>query len=78
MAHFGRSQGRRFCHIIENWRGRPLRTFQTIVELIGHTETAAGLRVKEKLDNRRYAIARVVTRAERRILELDPHSFHGD
>jgi hypothetical protein len=35
-----------FCHITENWRGRPLRTFETVVELIGHTKTAAGLRVK--------------------------------
>jgi Rhodopirellula transposase DDE domain len=30
---------RLFCHITQNWRGRPLRTFETLVELIGHTRT---------------------------------------
>ncbi|PYR45931.1 MAG: ISAzo13 family transposase, partial [Acidobacteria bacterium] len=55
-----------------------LRTFETVVDLIGHTRTAAGLRVKAKLDKRRYPTGRVVTRAEMRDLALHPHVFHGD
>ena len=69
---------RLFCHITENWRGRPLRTFETVVDLIGHTRTAAGLRVKAKLDKRRYPTGRIVTRAEMHALALHPHAFHGD
>jgi hypothetical protein len=33
---------RLFCQITQNWRGRPLRTFETVVELIGHTRTTTG------------------------------------
>ena len=69
---------RLFCHITQNWRGRPLRTFETVVALIGHTRTAAGLRVKARLDKRRYATGVTVTRAEMRNLALHPHTFHGD
>jgi hypothetical protein len=77
-SKWNKIEHRLFCHITENWRGRPLHTFETIVELIGHTTTAAGLRVKAKLDKRRYATGRVVTRAEMRGLALHPHTFHGD
>ena len=45
---------------------------------LGHTRTAAGLRVKAKPDKRRYPTGRVVTRAEMRDLALHPHAFHGD
>ncbi len=77
-SKWNKIEHRLFCHITENWRGRPLRTFESIVELIGHTTTATGLRVKAKLDKRRYATGRVVTRAEMRGLALYPHTFHGD
>jgi hypothetical protein len=69
---------RMFCHITKNWRGRPLRTFETLVELIGRTKTATGLRVKAHLDTRRYATGGVVTAAEMRDLALHPDLFHGD
>jgi len=77
-SKWNKIEHRLFCHITENWRGRPLRTFETIVELIGHTRTAAGLRVKAKLDKRRYATGVVVTHAEMHGLALHPHAFHGD
>ena len=51
---------RLFCHSTQNWRGRPLRTFETVVALIGHTHTATGLRVRAKLDKRRYKVGLVV------------------
>jgi Rhodopirellula transposase DDE domain len=77
-SKWNKIEHRLFCHITENWRGRPLRTFETVVDLIGHTRTAAGLRVKAKLDKRRYPTGHVVTRAEMRDLALHPHAFHGD
>ncbi len=77
-SKWNKIEHRLFCHITENWRGRPLRTFETVVDLIGHTRTAAGLRVKAKLDKRRYPTGRIVTRAEMRDLALHPHAFHGD
>jgi hypothetical protein len=77
-SKWNKIEHRLFCHITENWRGRPLRTFDTVVDLIGHTRTAAGLRVKAKLNKRRYATGVVVTRAEMHDLALHPHPFHGD
>ena len=77
-SKWNKIEHRLFCHITENWRGRSLRTFETVVALIGHTRTAAGLRVKAKLDKRRYPTGRVVTPTEMRGLALHPHAFHGD
>jgi hypothetical protein len=57
---------------------RPLRTFETVVELVGHTRTAMGLRVMAKLDKRPYKTGVVVTTAEMRSLSLHRQSFHGD
>jgi len=77
-SKWNKIEHRLFCHITQNWRGRPLRTFETLVELIGHTRTATGLRVKAKLDKRRYKTGLTVTKAEMRDLALHPHAFHGD
>jgi len=77
-SKWNKVEHRLFCHITQNWRGRPLRTFETVVELIGHTRTAAGLRVKAKLDKRRYQTGVVVSRAEMQRLDLQRHAFHGD
>ena len=77
-SKWNKIEHRLFCHITQNWRGRPLRTFETVVALIGHTRTAAGLRVQAKLDKRRYAIGVSVPGAEMRRLALHPHTFHGD
>jgi hypothetical protein len=48
------------------------------VELIGYTRTTTGLRVRAKLDKRRYKTGLVVTKAEMRDLALHPYAFHGD
>jgi Rhodopirellula transposase DDE domain len=77
-SKWNKIEHRLFCHITKNWRGRPLRTFETVVELIGYTETEAGLRVKAKLDKRAYPTGRRVTKAEMQTLALHPHAFHGD
>jgi len=77
-SKWNKIEHRLFCHITQNWRGRPLRTCDTVVALIGHTRTAAGLRVKARLDKRRYATGATVTQAEMRGLALHPHTFHGD
>jgi hypothetical protein len=77
-SKWNKIEHRLFCHITTNWRGRPLRTFEAVVELIGHTRTAMGLRVKAKLDKRRYPKGVVVSRAEMKQLALHRHTFHGD
>jgi hypothetical protein len=77
-SKWNKIEHRLFCHITGNWRGKPLRTFETIVDLIGNTRTAAGLRVKAKLDKRKYPTGVVTTNAEMDALSLHRHDFHGE
>jgi hypothetical protein len=77
-SKWNKIEHRLFCHITQNWRGKPLRTFETVVETIGHTRTTAGLRVRAKLDPTTYPTGVVVTRAEMNGLSLHPHDFHGE
>jgi len=53
-SKWNKIEHRLFCHITENWRGRPLRTFETLVQLIGNTSTSQGLRVRASLDEGEY------------------------
>ncbi len=78
MSKWNKIEHRLFCHITQNWRGRPLRTFETIVDLIGSTSTAAGLRVKAKLDPRSYRTGVKISKSQMRNLTLQPNAFHGD
>ena len=77
-SKWNKVEHRLFCHITQNWRGKPLRTFETIVDLIGNTKTATGLRVKAKLDRRKYKTGIEVTKADMRALSLHLHEFHGE
>ena len=77
-SKWNKIEHRLFCHITENWRGKPLTTFETIVDLIGHTRTAAGLRVKAKLDTRTYPTGVPVSRAQMDTIALIPDTFHGE
>ena len=77
-SKWNKIEHRLFCHITENWRGKPLTTFETIVDLIGHTRTAAGLRVKAKLNKRKYPTGVVVTKAQMDVLALTTETFRGE
>ena len=77
-SKWNKIEHRLFCHITQNWRGKPLRTFETIVDLIGNTRTAAGLRVKAKLDPRSYKTGVEITRAQMHELKLCPDKFRGE
>jgi hypothetical protein len=77
-SKWNKIEHRLFCHITRNWRGKPLRTFETIVALIGNTRTAAGLRVKAKLDRMKYPIGVEITKQEMSRLALYEHEFHGE
>lgn len=77
-SKWNKIEHRLFCHITENWRGKLLTTFETIVDLIGNTRTAAGLRVKAKLDKRKYPTGVLVTKAQMSDLALTIDSFRGE
>jgi len=43
-----------FCHITQNWRGRPLVSHEVMVNLIGNTTTGKGLEIRAELDENKY------------------------
>ena len=77
-SKWNKIEHRLFCHITENWRGKPLRTFETLIQLIGHTRAETGLRVKAKLDPGKYPTGIAVSDAELSLLAIHKHDFHGE
>jgi hypothetical protein len=67
-----------FCHITQNWRGRPLVSHEVIVEVIGHTTTAKGLRIQAELNPGTYPTGTEVSDAELAAVRLERDPFHGD
>src|SRR5262245_6199098 len=57
-SKWNKIEHRLFSHISQNWRGRPLVSHEAVVSLIAATNTATGLRVKAKLDRRRYSLGK--------------------
>jgi hypothetical protein len=60
-SKWNKIEHRMFCHITENWRGRPLVSREVVVNLIGRTTTETGLEIRSELDGESYPIGRVVT-----------------
>lgn len=77
-SKWNKIEHRLFCHITQNWRGKPLTSFDTVVNLIGSTRTTKGLRVKARLDKRRYPTGVKVTQEELEQLALRTDKFHGN
>ena len=50
-SKWNKIEHRMFCHITENWRGRPLVSREVVVNLIGHTTTKTGLAIRAELDD---------------------------
>ena len=69
---------RRLRHITQNWRRKPLRTLETIVDLIGNTRTDAGLRVRAELDTGKCPKGVTATDTEMHALSLHPNQFRAD
>ena len=75
-SKWNKIEHRLFCQITTNWRGRPLTTYQTVVDLIGSTQTEAGLKVYAHLDSRVYPKGREVTDVEIAALKIKRGGFH--
>jgi hypothetical protein len=77
-SKWNKIEHRLFSFISSNWRGEPLRDYETIVNLIAKTTTAKGLTVKCRLDRRKYPTGRKVTDQEMQQVNLQPNKFHGE
>lgn len=77
-SKWNKIEHRLFCHITENWRGRPLVSREVIVNLIANTTTAMGLRVEAVLDPSSYATGKKVSDEELAQINIHPADFHGN
>ena len=77
-SKWNKIEHRLFSFITSNWRGEPLRDYETIVNLIAKTTTAKGLKVKCRLDRRKYPTGRRVSDEEIARVNVKRNTFHGD
>ena len=77
-SKWNKIEHRLFCFITKNWRGRPLVSYQTVVNLIASTTTETGLKVRAALDTSIYKTGIVVTDKELAGINLTPSTFHGE
>jgi Rhodopirellula transposase DDE domain len=77
-SKWNKIEHRLFCHITQNWRGRPLVSRMAVVELIAATTTKTGLRVECELDTNSYAKGIKIADAEMAGLNIQPDAFHPE
>jgi len=77
-SKWNKIEHRLFSQITMNWRGRPLKTHQIIVDLISSTTTATGLTVRATLDTGEYPTGISYTDKQVKALPLKRHDFNGE
>ena len=77
-SKWNKIEHRLFSFVSLNWQGRPLVSYETVVNLIGHTKTRSGLKVKALLDTKRYQTGERFAEHDMNALRLKRHAFHGD
>jgi transposase len=77
-SKWNKIEHRLFCFITKNWRGRPLVSYEVIVNLIAQTTTSTGLTVRAAVDTNHYETGVAVSDAELAKVKLTPAKFHGE
>ena len=77
-SKWNKIEHRMFCHITQNWRGRPLVSYAAIVQLIGSTKTDRGLRIRAEVDESEYPTKEIVTPEQLARVRLRPAEFRGE
>jgi hypothetical protein len=75
-SKWNKIEHRMFSHISQNWRGRPLVSHETVVNLIANTTTKSGLRIRARLDPRKYETKRKVTDLQMQAMNFEGDEFH--
>jgi len=77
-SKWNKIEHRMFSQITLNWRGKPLVSHEVMIQLIAHTTTTSGLKVRAELDRNPYPTGEKVSNRELAQLQLTLASFHGD
>jgi len=77
-SKWNKIEHRMFCHITQNWRGQPLESRATVIELIAKTTTKTGLKVECALDERTYEKGIRISNDQMRQLAIEGDAFHPE
>ncbi len=77
-SKWNKIEHRLFSFVSMNWKGRPLVSYEAVVNLIGNTKTRTGLKVKAMLDKNSYETGQKVSNEEMQELRLKIHPFYGN
>lgn len=77
-SKWNKIEHRLFSYISINWRGKPLTSLETVIELISHTTTQEGLTVTAIKDTQSYPTGIKVSDDEMAALHLIRDPFHGE
>ncbi len=77
-SKWNKIEHRMFCHITQNWRGKPLTSHLTVIELIANTTTDTGLKIRCELDPNTYPKGIKVSDEEMATLNIERHEFHPE
>lgn len=77
-SKWNKIEHRMFCHISENWRGRPLESRAVVVNLIANTRTEKGLTIEAELDDALYPTGIRIPDEDMANLAIIREDFHGE
>ncbi len=77
-SKWNKIEHRMFCHITQNWRGTPLDSRLTVIELIASTTTKTGLKIRCELDPNTYPKGIKVSDEEMETLNIRRDEFHPE
>jgi hypothetical protein len=77
-SKWNKIEHRLFCFITKNWRGRPLTSYEVIVNLISNTTTKTGLIVRAALDTGAYETGIEISDEQLARVHLTRAKFHGE
>src|SRR5207342_447594 len=75
-SKWNKIEHRLFSFITMNRRGKPLRSYRTVVQLIAATSTDTGLKVRAELDERKYPKGLKVSDTQLAAVNIYRHSFN--
>ncbi|HMQ87313.1 MAG TPA: ISAzo13 family transposase [Flavilitoribacter sp.] len=77
-SKWNKIEHRLFSYISINWRGKPLTSMETIIELLSNTTTKKGLKVTAIVDQNKYPTGVKISDDEMNKLNIIRNEFHGD
>lgn len=77
-SKWNKIEHRLFSYITKNWRGRPLETLETVVQLIANTTTKTGLKIKAIVDTNQYEKGKKIENKDMEKINIKNDDFHGE